>query len=218
MDTADCPVYTPSTEQMKTSMEKFVESVESESSKCGICKITTPSGWSPGYIPGQDDQMRIERIRQDFVRDNVIGGVYTGTFTSLSKQTVQKFRQEAERCTSSRSRGDGQNLLAEVETAYWKGSPGNIYGADNQGSLFSDTVKVSHRVHGSMLRPVLLCSVRQLGATAHCLKACLLQEWNPATLESCLSRALATDSKKHKLKGVHTPYLYYGMWKSTFAW
>ncbi|KAL3151951.1 hypothetical protein ABBQ32_001076 [Trebouxia sp. C0010 RCD-2024] len=124
------------------------------------------------------------RIRQDFVRDPMTGGVFIGTITSMPKQTVQKFRQEAERCASSQSRGDGQNLLAEVETAYWNGSPGNIYGADNQGSLFSDTVK----------------------------------EWKPATLKSSLSRALASDSEKQKLKGVHTPYLYYGMWKSTFAW
>ena len=46
----------------------------------------------------------------------------------------------------------------------------------------------------------------------------MLQEWNPAKLDTCLSRALSSDSEKHKVKGVHSSYLYYGSFKSTFAW
>lgn len=68
-------------------------------------------------------------------------GFYTGTFTPLARQTVKKFRQEAEKSASWRSGGVG---IAEIETAYWKG-PGHIYGADNGGSLFSDTVQVHYR-------------------------------------------------------------------------
>lgn len=40
--------------------------------------------------------------------------------------------------------------------------------------------------------------------------------WNVAHLPSALSRLLPASSKG--LPGVNTPYLYFGMWRATFAW
>lgn len=40
--------------------------------------------------------------------------------------------------------------------------------------------------------------------------------WNVAHLPSTLSRILPASSKG--LPGVNTPYLYFGMWRATFAW
>ncbi|EEB87811.1 hypothetical protein MPER_14686, partial [Moniliophthora perniciosa FA553] len=40
------------------------------------------------------------------------------------------------------------------------------------------------------------------------------KEWNVAHLESELSRLLPSEG----LPGVNTPYLYWGMWRATFAW
>ncbi|CCM00034.1 uncharacterized protein FIBRA_02060 [Fibroporia radiculosa] len=40
--------------------------------------------------------------------------------------------------------------------------------------------------------------------------------WNVARLQSALSRLLPASSKG--LPGVNTPYLYFGMWRATFAW
>ncbi|THU98588.1 JmjC-domain-containing protein [Dendrothele bispora CBS 962.96] len=42
------------------------------------------------------------------------------------------------------------------------------------------------------------------------------QEWNVAHLESELSRLLPSSDRG--LPGVNTPYLYWGMWRATFAW
>ena len=39
--------------------------------------------------------------------------------------------------------------------------------------------------------------------------------WNVAHLPSTLSRLLPSDQG---LPGVNTPYLYFGMWRATFAW
>ncbi|KIY62495.1 JmjC-domain-containing protein [Cylindrobasidium torrendii FP15055 ss-10] len=56
------------------------------------------------------------------------------------------------------------------------------YGADSQGSIFTDATT----------------------------------SWNVAHLESALTRLLPSSDKG--LPGVNTPYLYWGMWKATFAW
>lgn len=40
--------------------------------------------------------------------------------------------------------------------------------------------------------------------------------WNISQLDSMLSRVLSSENVK--IPGVNTPYLYYGMWRSTFSW
>ncbi|OSD00357.1 hypothetical protein PYCCODRAFT_1437481 [Trametes coccinea BRFM310] len=73
----------------------------------------------------------------------------------------------------------------ELERRYWRncgfGKPA-WYGADMQGSLFTDETT----------------------------------SWNVAHLPSALSRLLPASNKG--LPGVNTPYLYFGMWRATFAW
>ncbi|KAI0325141.1 hypothetical protein GY45DRAFT_1356889 [Cubamyces sp. BRFM 1775] len=73
----------------------------------------------------------------------------------------------------------------ELERRYWRncgfGKPA-WYGADMQGSLFTDETT----------------------------------SWNVASLPSALTRLLPASNKG--LPGVNTPYLYFGMWRATFAW
>ncbi|KAJ3576999.1 hypothetical protein NP233_g53 [Leucocoprinus birnbaumii] len=73
----------------------------------------------------------------------------------------------------------------ELERDYWRNlglAKPAWYGADSQGSLFTDETT----------------------------------SWNVAHLPSTLSRLLPTSDKG--LPGVNTPYLYFGMWRATFAW
>lgn len=42
-----------------------------------------------------------------------------------------------------------------------------------------------------------------------------IKSWNVANLSSTLSRILPSAKG---LPGVNTPYLYFGMWRATFAW
>lgn len=73
----------------------------------------------------------------------------------------------------------------KLERQFWRncglGKPA-WYGADTQGSIFTDETTA----------------------------------WNVAHLPSFLSRLLPSSSKG--LPGVNTPYLYFGMWRATFAW
>ncbi|PIL32652.1 transcription factor [Ganoderma sinense ZZ0214-1] len=77
------------------------------------------------------------------------------------------------------------DFCKDLERRYWRncgfGKP-PWYGADMQGSLFTDETTA----------------------------------WNVACLPSALTRLLPASSKG--LPGVNTPYLYFGMWRATFAW
>lgn len=61
-------------------------------------------------------------------------------------------------------------------------------------------------------------SLRHLHGTSQpiCNSVHSLQGWNLRNLDSLLSRTL--EAKQKSLPGVTTPYLYFGMWRSTFAW
>ncbi|KAM5532458.1 hypothetical protein V8D89_013874 [Ganoderma adspersum] len=77
------------------------------------------------------------------------------------------------------------DFCKDLERRYWRncgfGKP-PWYGADLQGSLFTDETTA----------------------------------WNVSCLPSALTRLLPSSSKG--LPGVNTPYLYFGMWRATFAW
>lgn len=72
-----------------------------------------------------------------------------------------------------------------LERQFWRscglGKPA-WYGADSQGTLFTDKTQI----------------------------------WNIGHLESALTRLLPSSSQG--LPGVNTPYLYWGMWRASFAW
>ncbi|KAI0294099.1 JmjC domain, hydroxylase-domain-containing protein [Multifurca ochricompacta] len=82
-------------------------------------------------------------------------------------------------------RAAADEFCKDLERRYWRncgfGTPA-MYGADMEGSLFTDKTKA----------------------------------WNVAHLPSLLSRLIPSSS--NGLPGVNTPYLYFGMWRATFAW
>ncbi|MCO5546930.1 hypothetical protein L7F22_000369 [Adiantum nelumboides] len=76
-----------------------------------------------------------------------------------------------------------EEVCRAIEKEYWSGliwGKPPMYGADLEGTLFTDETK----------------------------------DWNVGHLDNVLTRL----KLKHRLKGVTTPYLYFGMWRATFAW
>jgi hypothetical protein len=90
----------------------------------------------------------------------------------------------------------------DLERRYWRncgfGSPA-MYGADLEG-----------RTRGPIFNH--LAKKYPTGS----LFTDKIKSWNVAHLPSLLSRLLPSSS--NGLPGVNTPYLYFGMWRATFAW
>eukprot|EP00951_Prasinocladus_malaysianus_P002529 scaffold17821_cov42-Prasinocladus_malaysianus.AAC.1 len=90
--------------------------------------------------------------------------------------------------------------VEDLEYQYWRNIRFQppLYGADVEGSLFDEDLEV-------VVAPV--------GAEA---AGVVLQGWTIRDLNTILSARL--QDSKVSIPGVVTPYLYFGMWKSTFAW
>jgi hypothetical protein len=90
----------------------------------------------------------------------------------------------------------------KLERQYWRnlglGTNYAWYGADGEGSL---------------------CSELLLLFSAHLSPGSLFTDqttsWNVANLDSAMTRLLP---QGQRIPGVNTPYLYWGMWRATFAW
>ena len=148
MDVADCPELFPSLADMHAPFERYIERVEPACLQYGICKITAPAAWTPrarGYN-GEDLDCDISRIEQHVTRETMACGIYTAEMAPLRKQTVRAFRDATELPNEKRLRAPAQHLddLSQLESAYWRTIPGcTEYGADNEGSLFDDSIRVS---------------------------------------------------------------------------
>ncbi|KAG8808761.1 hypothetical protein FRC17_003793, partial [Serendipita sp. 399] len=93
-------------------------------------------------------------------------------------------------------------FAAALERLYWRncgvGKPA-MYGADMPGSLFCDSSRPEHT--GRLYK-----GVKDMEGPI---------PWDVSRLPSALTRLLP---RGMKLPGVNTPYLYFGMWRATFAW
>lgn len=95
----------------------------------------------------------------------------------------------------------------ELERTYWRnlgiGRPA-WYGADSQGRWIIAISFVSLNLNYLFVWPTGSLFTDETTS------------WNVAHLPSALSRLLPASDKG--LPGVNTPYLYFGMWRATFAW
>ena len=97
-------------------------------------------------------------------------------------------------------------FVAGLERLYWRGcgvGKAAMYGADLPGSLFTQNI-------GSSL--VASSSSTQL-KKGKGIEGPI--PWDVSNLPSALTRLLP---RGMKIPGVNTPYLYFGMWRATFAW
>ena len=112
---------------MLSPFEDYIRRIEGESAAQGICKITPEKKWTPCRQGYQDGDRVIGSTKQDFSKDSIVSGVYTGTFKPLKRQIVKQFRNEAEQAPIPRRRGEAQDFLPVAEEAYWKVSTPYLY-------------------------------------------------------------------------------------------
>ncbi|KAL0036265.1 hypothetical protein WJX79_010709 [Trebouxia sp. C0005] len=189
MDRADCPVFRPSRKDMSRSFEKYIASIEQECQPYGICKITAAKGWTPCAQGYTGQDFDWEIAR---IEQNITRETMASGVYTAAMTPLRK--------QSVRSFKEATELPSEKRLRPPAQHLDNLPGLE---SAYWRTIPGS----------------TEYGADN---EGSLFDEgikgWNLARLDSCLSRGLASDPAGQSLKGVNTPYLYYGRWKATFAW
>ncbi|KAG2135583.1 JmjC domain, hydroxylase-domain-containing protein [Suillus cothurnatus] len=201
--------------------EGYMNKIECWGLRSGIVKVIPPKEWV-NALPRTENQLGDVKIRTP-IEQHMLGRGGLFRQENVEKRKVMSVREWAELCEkeefcapaqsrevreAERSAKDAAFLKTfdphkdwlppcttaddytvefcqKLERQFWRncglGKPA-WYGADTQGSVFTDETTA----------------------------------WNVGHLPSFLSRLLPSSSKG--LPGVNTPYLYFGMWRATFAW
>lgn len=108
-------------------------------------------------------------------------------------------------------------FIDALERSYWRSvgvGKEAMYGADLPGSLFSTNLGASYAL-SSTADDDYSIGIDKTWRVKNPATEKKAIPWDVSNLPSALTRLLP---RGMKLPGVNTPYLYFGMWKATFAW
>ncbi|KAI8593179.1 JmjC domain, hydroxylase-domain-containing protein [Geranomyces variabilis] len=214
------PVFKPTLEEFED-FAVFMQAIDGHGKAAGIVKVIPPPEWS-ARLPDITPALSTVKIRKPITQEisgtgadanlvvlsagcktvrNAVESTDAGELPPTDGQAaprkVPRKRAAPPKPTpvsfdpSVTSSGFTDEYCAELERFYWRNIAyaAPMYGADMLGSLFD----------ADDVRTVLETSQKT-------------NSWNLAHLDNLLKRV------KAKLPGVTMPYLYFGMWKATFAW
>ncbi|XP_078115651.1 lysine-specific demethylase 4A isoform X4 [Sander vitreus] len=190
--------FNPSKEEFKD-FSRYIAYMESQGAhKAGMAKVIPPKSWKPRRTYDDIDDLVIPAPIQQVVTGQ--SGLFTQYNIQKKPMTVHEFRK-----TSNLDKFCNPRYVdfGELERKFWKNLTFNhpLYGADVSGTLYDPCDQPHSRPYSLLLNPSLLQDVA---------------EWNIGRLNTILDTV--ENESGIKIKGVNTPYLYFGMWKSAFAW
>mmetsp|Transcript_13175 Transcript_13175/g.33104 ORF Transcript_13175/g.33104 Transcript_13175/m.33104 type:complete len:408 (-) Transcript_13175:72-1295(-) len=196
-DVMGVPVFYPEESDVLTgSFETYIEKVERVIAEHGICKIVPPPSWSPAgtkeALYERADTMTIKTP----IKQNATGaaGIYRTLLVEQKEMRVGS--SEGYRCLATAKENqppvkidpENPDTLMKIERYFWR----NI-----------------------CYRPPIYGADTEGSLFDEGFKG-----WNIRDLDTMLSRAIEQQqlNKGVKIPGVISPYLYFGMWRSLFAW
>jgi hypothetical protein len=212
------PVFEPTYNEFQN-FYKFIQSIESFGNKAGLVKVIPPKQWLDLNLtcPKKVQQFKIQKpISQNFN----CGGLPAGSHRQLNIETSKKYTvaEWAELCETKYRppvhTDNGRMVLAEKkpkqkrEDKELEENP--TYMTDYSSEHSKEYLDAIERFYWRNLS----FQTTMYGAD---LMGSLFTEnkenkWDLSNLDNLLSQV------KVNVPGVTTPYLYFGMYKSTFAW
>lgn len=173
----EVPIFYPTLNDMHSSFEAYISSIQGEISKYGICRIIPPKEWKPQKVRHTDFYVP-KPIKQHATGRR---GLFRTLLVEGKPMSVEK--EFAPFATAPENQPYSSDDLSKVEREFWKKVTYDppTYCADVPGTLFGKC-----------------------------------KGWNISCLDTLLSRTL--ESHNIEIPGVNSAYLYFGMWRSLFAW
>ena len=231
------PVFYPEERDTDEGFEKFIVRVEDVLEEYGIGKIVPPPEWGPIALKRNKEEMR-EALRERAeklvipkpIKQHATGG--RGVFRTFLLE--QKPMQVRELAREKQPEFD----LDSLERYFWKNISYQppIYGADIEGSLFDSESEKRHwniRNLNTLLSKALEKHfLEDLRKREEKEKEKESEEGDVTRRQSSRSNAIKERNKRKRedearrrkdkippsIPGVISPYLYFGMYRSFFAW
>lgn len=185
------PVFRPTMAEF-TDFPKYIDYMESHGAhKIGLARIVPPKEWC-ARRNGYDDKL-IENFKITSPIRQVAegkGGVYTLLNMTHASMKVSKFRELASQQKAPKPRLDDKGQYNESE-----------YEEELERKYWAN-LPLSPPLYGADVSGSLTDPDQRF--------------WNCNHLGTILDEV--TNEEGVRIEGVNTPYLYFGMWKSTFAW
>ncbi|XP_042706356.2 lysine-specific demethylase 4C isoform X2 [Chrysemys picta bellii] len=236
-----CKIMTfrPSMDEFRE-FNKYLAYMESKGAhRAGLAKVIPPKEWKPRKHYDDIDDLVIPAPIQQMVTGQ--SGLFTQYNIQKKPMTVKEFRQLA---NSDKYCTPRYIDYEDLERKYWKNLTfvAPIYGADINGSIYDERCCLADCTttrHHRQCIAILILRSRDAGISALLspnlrvrfprtvqsfsrgweeIWSCLtdIDEWNIAHLNTILD--VVGEDCGISIEGVNTPYLYFGMWKTTFAW
>ncbi|KAG2211062.1 hypothetical protein INT46_008188 [Mucor plumbeus] len=186
------PIFTPTWDEFKD-FKAFVESIEEYGKESGIVKIIPPKEWKNQLPKIQQHQINNIKVTKP-ITQHIIGGRGVFTQTNIEDRKEYTLQQWYDICQKDQHRpliksNNNQNQeTSNLTTDQYKEIERNYW----------RNITFNQPMYGADLLGTLFNSS--------------ITSWNPNTLDNTLNKLNQT------LPGVNSPYLYFGMWKATFAW
>eukprot|EP00070_Physeter_catodon_P042886 XP_028349780.1 lysine-specific demethylase 4C isoform X5 [Physeter catodon] len=192
---------------------KYLAYMESKGAhRAGLAKVIPPKEWKPRQCYDDIDNLLIPAPIQQMVTGQ--SGLFTQYNIQKKAMTVKEFRQLA---NSGKYCTPRYLDYEDLERKYWKNLTfvAPIYGADINGSIYDEQKKLSFNIMATLALPRRNCC-RHIICPLMGRISIGVDEWNIAHLNTVLD--VVEEECGISIEGVNTPYLYFGMWKTTFAW
>ncbi|OAD02245.1 hypothetical protein MUCCIDRAFT_22150, partial [Mucor lusitanicus CBS 277.49] len=186
------PIFTPTWDEFKD-FKAFVESIEEYGKQSGIVKIIPPKEWKNQLPKLQQHQINNIKVTKP-ITQHIIGGRGVFTQTNIEDRKEYTLQQWYEICQKDQHR-------PLLRTNHQHNQETSNLTVDQYKEIernYWRNITFNQPMYGADLLGTLFDSS--------------MTSWNPNTLDNTLNKLSQT------LPGVNSPYLYFGMWKATFAW
>eukprot|EP00891_Asterochloris_glomerata_P004705 jgi/Astpho2/4705/e_gw1.00067.210.1_t len=175
---------------MEGGWESYIVGVEKRFARAGICKIIPPAGWK-ARKGGYDDMDGTNIIIPKAIKQSASGrnGILRYTLLEQRPMSLSDFQKLAKA-------PHNQAPKKELDALH------TLEGRNAMERRYWKSVATLNPIYGADVPGSLFDPD--------------VKQWNVAKLDSLLTRVLEKSGKK--LPGVNTPYLYFGMFRATFAW
>ncbi|KAI7905640.1 JmjC domain, hydroxylase-domain-containing protein [Cokeromyces recurvatus] len=191
----------------------FVESIDEYGKKAGIVKVIPPKEWKTTLpkLHQSFDKIKITKP----ITQHIIGGKGIYSVTNIENRKRFTLQEWHDLCQKPHYRPP-----SHINHLIMKKGISNIDNerkTSNALSLFDSkssnlTIDDYKEIERHYWRNITFCQSIYGADMVGTLFDDSVLYWNPNTLDNTLNKLNVT------LPGVNTPYLYFGMWKATFAW